>query len=47
MKTYYIKSNYDNHFYRIDEDGNVIETENGKMESQKHPWKITGAWYQS
>lgn len=43
MKTYRIYSNYMFNFYRIDEAGNVIETENGTMTGTN--WKITGAWY--
>ena len=46
MKTYYIKLNYANRFCRIDEIGNVLETENGKMEPNRYEWRITGAWYQ-
>jgi len=44
-QTYYIKSNYENDFYIINEDGEVLETENGKMREPYSNWVIVGGWY--
>ena len=45
MTKYKIISNYRNHFYIINEQGEVLETQNGVMTWQPGTWKITGAWY--
>lgn len=45
-KTYRIYTNYMWNFYRIDEDGNVLETNRGKISDDGiKTWRITGAWY--